>query len=80
MATDGGAVQFVLEGGLFLVAFFLALAEFAGMTEIGGNAVGPAVGNGVAVAVFALGGGWSGGVVATLCLSCRFELTHHGFE
>ncbi len=76
MATDGGAVQFVLEGGLFLVAFFLALAEFTGMAKIGGNTMGPAVSNGVATTVFALGCGWPGGVVAALRVVFRFELAH----
>ena len=80
LATDGGAVQFVLEGGLFLVAFFLALAEFTGMAKIGGYTMGPAVSNGMAITVFALGCGWPGGLVAALRVVCRFVLTHHCFE
>ena len=59
------------------MAFFLAFASFAVMSEVGRNAVGPAIGDFVAGIVNALGDERLGVLRAT---SVGFELRHHGLE
>ena len=49
------AVHFVVEGRVVLVALLLAFTGHAGVSQVLGDAVGPAVGDGVFVAVISLG-------------------------
>jgi hypothetical protein len=54
LASLSAAIHFILQGGIVLVAFFLAFAVLAGVAKVACDAMGPAVGDFVACVVCTL--------------------------
>jgi hypothetical protein len=80
LAAFVAAIHLVLESSLSLVALFLSFAGFAVVAKIGCYAMGPAVGDLVALGISALRDevGCIGGVAWTT--AWRAEFCHHGLE